>query len=664
MLIAVLVASTLMTYAESPTRESYNLNEGWRFFFASEPDAADADYVTLPHTWNADANERGYLRTTANYMRDIFIPAQWQGKRLFMRFGGAQSVAELFVNGKYVGEHRGGFTGFTFEVTDFVRYGQENHLRVIVSNSQRSDVLPLSSDMDLAGGIYRDVELMVTPMDIISPLYYGSEGVLIEQHKISRDKAEGVVKVYLSTKSVDHTTLTVRFVGEDGYEVVSRTVKVSKISPDRAIEVPFEIIHPQLWSLDKRTMYRVEVTLGDVKNPLDELVVYTGLRSVTVGDDNKLCINGVAVDVRGVSLPHDRQGFGTAISRDHIAEDFATMRDMGANAVRSIVGPHDSYLYDLCDKEGMLAWVDVPFSRFEFSFADICYYPTDALRNNGFEQLMEIVAQNYNHPSVVMWGIFSLAWQRGDDILGYVGELNELAHKLDVSRPTVSCSNNDGSINFVTDLVVLRQNVGWMKGSIEDVDIWCEQLSSNKTWSSLRCGVAYGEAGVRGHNTERVERASRDTRYLPERRQTDMHERYIEQIDEAGIFWGVWLDNMFDHASTRRAYGMNLAGMVEHNHTDKKDAYYLYRARWNESLPTLHIADKGWCDRRDTLQTIDVYSSVGEPLLVVDGETLPMQRVGEAHYRADSVVVRGTKTIRATDASGRYSDSATIRVIK
>ena len=663
-LVAVLVMSTFVAEAASPTRENYNLNDGWRFFFADELDAADADHVTLPHTWNVEAEEGGYLRTTANYLRDIFIPAEWQGKRLFVRFGGAQSVAELFVNGKYVGEHHGGFTAFTFEVTDFVRYGQENHLRVIVSNNQRNDVLPLSSDVNLAGGIYRDVELMVTPENIISPLHYGSDGVFIEQREVSREKATGAVKVYLSAKSIDHTSLSMRFVGEDGYEVVSRTVKVSKISPDRAIEIPFEILNPQLWSLDKRAMYRVEVTLGEVKNPLDRLVVYTGLRTVSVTDDNKLCINGVPVEVRGVSLPHDREGYGTAITREHLDEDFDMMRDMGANAVRSIVGPHDGYLYDLCDKQGMLAWVDMPFARYEHAFADICYYPTMALRNNGFEQLQEVIAQNYNHPSVVMWGIFSLAWQRGDDILGYVGELNDLAHSLDASRPTVSCSNSDGAINFITDLVVLRQNVGWIKGSIEDVDIWCEQLSSNKSWSSLRCGVAYGEAGVRGHNTERVERASRNTRHLPERRQSEMHERYIEQIDEAGIFWGVWLDNMFDYASTRRAYGMNMAGMVEYNHKDCKDAYYLYRARWNKSVPTLHIADGGWRDRRDTLQTVDVYSSVGEPLLVVGGETIPTRRVGEAHYRADSVVVHGTTTIHATDESRRHNHSVTVRVVR
>ena len=241
LLLVVVLMSTIATYASAPLRECYNINDGWRFYFADAPDGANADYVTLPHTWNVEATEDTYLRTTANYLRDINIPAEWEGKRLFVRFGGAQSVAELFVNGRYVGEHRGGFTAFTLEITDHVRYGAENHLRVVVSNAQRSDVLPLSSDVNLAGGIYRDVELLVTSRDIISPMYSVSEGVIVEQHKVTPDIAEGVVKVYLSTKSIDHTMVTMRIVDEDGYEVISRTIKASKISPDRAVDIHYAV---------------------------------------------------------------------------------------------------------------------------------------------------------------------------------------------------------------------------------------------------------------------------------------------------------------------------------------------------------------------------------------------------------------------------------------
>lgn len=656
-----LLFSASTAHASSPGRSSFSLNEGWRFYFAEASDGANAEYITLPHSWDCVAKEGTYSRTMANYLREVDIPASWQGRRLFLRFGGAQTTAELYVNGRYVGEHHGGFTAFTFEITDFVRYGESNYLRVVVSNSERSDVLPLSTDINLWGGIYRDVELVVTPRDIISPLYYATDGVLVEQREVSADKASGVVKVYLSTPSLDHTTVTMRIVDEDGYEVTRRTVKASKISPDRPVEIPFEFAGPVLWSLERRTMYDVEVVLGDEKRPLDSIVVKTGFRSISITDDNRLCINGLVVDVRGVNMPHDRKWKGMAVSHDEMRADVAMAQDMGANAMRSIVGPHDDYLYTICDREGMLVWVDVPLTRAEQSLTDAVYNPSNALRDNGLEQLREIVAQNYNHPSVVMWGLFSLAWQRGDDVVGYVGELNDLAHKLDVSRPTVACSNSDGAINFVTDLVVLRQNVGWIKGSVEDVDVWCGQLSSNKSWSALRYGVCYGEAGVRCHNVEHVERATHTTRHFPERRQSDMHERYIEQIDEEHIFWGVWLDNMFDYASSRRPYGMNLAGMVDYTHSNPKDAYYLYRARWNRSLPTLHIADRGWSERKSTQQTIDVYSSVGEPVLEVEDKTIAMTRVGECHYRATGIELRGEVTIYAYDSTREHADSITIR---
>lgn len=660
LLLLAMLLSTLTSYATSPNRDSYSLNDNWRFYYADAADGANADYITLPHTWNCVVEEGKYLRTSANYLREVEIPADWQGRRIFLRFGGAQTVTELFVNGRYVGEHHGGFTAFIFEITDFVRYGERNYLRVVVSNSQRSDVLPLSTDLNLMGGIYRDVELITAPRNIISPLYYATEGVLVEQREVSTESVSGTVRVYLSTPDIDHTTVTMRIVDEEGYEVTQRTVKATKISPERAVEIPFEFMNPSLWSPERRTMYNVEVMLGDEKNPIDKVVVKTGFRSIKINDNNRLCINDIPVDVRGVSMPHDREGVGIAISHEELTADINMVEDMGANAIRSLVGPHADSLYTMCDNKGLLVWIDIPLTRSELSLSDIVYYPTPALRNNGFEQLREIIAQNYNHPSVVMWGLFSLVWQRGDDVISYIGELNDMAHSLDVSRPTVACSNGDGDINFITDLVVLRQNVGWMKGSIEDVDIWCEQLRSNKTWSTLHYGVSYGEAGVRGHNTELLERATRNTRHFPERRQSEMHERYIEQIDQEGIFWGVWLDNMFDYASSHRAYGMNFAGMVDYSHSRPKDAYYLYRARWNSSSPTLHIADRGWKVRRDTLHTIDVYSSVDMPVLEVDNKSVTLRQVGKCHYRADSVVVRGRTTIRAYDAQRTHKDSITL----
>lgn len=656
---------TITTWASEPTREYHPINDGWRFYFTEELDNSNAEYVTLPHTWNDHITEgdTNYKRTSANYTRTTWIPTEWQGQRIFLRFGGVQSVADVFINGKHIGGHRGGYTAFTIEITEAVKYGADNYIRVVASNAYRSDVLPTSSDIDLCGGIYREVELMVTPQSIISPLFYSSDGVIIEQQTNSESKATGVAHIYLSTPE-DHLMVNLRIVAPNGYEVSYRSMKVTKIDGEKSIKVPYEISHPELWSPEHPTLYTVEASIGDLENPTDIIRIKTGFRTIEISDDNRLCINGKAIEIRGINLAHDRQGAATAISNLDIDSDLTTICDLGANAIRSMVGPHDSYLYDECDKRGIVSWVDIPFTRSAIGFSDICYYGSEAFKQNGMEQLKEIVYQNYNHPSVVMWGVFSLVSQRGSDIAQYIEELNELSHSIDNTRPTVGCSNVDGEINFITDLVALRQDVGWTKGSAEDVAIWCEQLRTNGSWERLNAGVCYGEEGVPTHTTETLERAKRGTRHLPERRQTRHHERYIDIIEREGIFWGVWLDNMFDYASSRRPYGMNQSGLVGFDHTTKKDAYYLYRALWNKTSPTLHIADKRWSVRNNPEQQFTIYSTAGAPQLTINNQSVELKEVGRNVWLTEVVTIEGEAEVVATSADGKLRDSATIRVVK
>ena len=183
------VAATLLLVLlciTAQARKVYPLNEGWRFFFKSENTSDNARYVTLPHTWNTDTEAVGlFLETTANYQNEVRIPAEWRGKRVFVKFYGVQNVATLFVNGNYVGEHRGGAAAFTFEITDKLRCGDKNALLVIVSNNSRSDVLPVSTDANLYGGIYRGAELIVTDRTAVSPLYFGSDGVLVKPTSVT-----------------------------------------------------------------------------------------------------------------------------------------------------------------------------------------------------------------------------------------------------------------------------------------------------------------------------------------------------------------------------------------------------------------------------------------------------------------------------------------------
>ena len=659
--ILILVVALVATLsATASPREVIAINDDWRLFFAEDSDSDGADVVTLPHTWNSLPEEGGYLRTTASYMRDIQIPASWSGRRLFLRFGGAQSVATLFVNGQYVGEHRGGYTAFIFEITEKVLFGENNLLRVEVSNERRNDVLPTSSDMNLAGGIYRGVELIVTAQNIVSPLYYATDGVFVTPQSVSRTEVSGVVGVRLSTPELAHPVVGLRIVGPDGYEVSSTTQRVAKYDERRGVELPFEIVHPMLWSIASPQLYRFEVWVEGEHGVEDSVTVDTGFRSIAIDDDNHLIINDERVMIHGVGLAHDRAACGVAMSHEELMEDYDRIVDLGANALRSLGGPHDAVLYDRCDREGVLAWVDIPFSRSPLAFADVCYYPTAAFHDNGFEQLREVVYQNYNHPSVIMWGLFSLVWQRGDDVVPYVEELNTLAHTLDKRRLTVGCSNSDGAINFVTDLIVLRQNVGWSKGHADDVAVWCSQLSARDRWSDMRFAVCYGEEGIPSHLAERVERATRGARHLPERRQSYMHGRYADIIGSNDIFWGVWLETLCDYASSRRPYGINHSGLVGYDRRECKDAYYLYRALWNAEQPTLRITNRRWRERRDTVQHIEVYAPC-RPTLLVNGEGVELRRVAAAQWRADSVVIRGAASIEAIDSLARTSDRIEIR---
>lgn len=657
--LLLLLIATVAQGAESPQRTTYSLNDDWQFYFVHEG-IASAEYVGVPHTWS---DEECYA-STAHYIRNFAIPATMRGKRLFLRFGGVQSVAEVFINGRYVGEHHGAYTAFTLEITDKVRYGESNILTVVVSNNPRSDVLPISTDQNLYGGIYRDVELLVTGKNIISPMAYGVDGVFVEQREVSAERASGVVQVHLSAKEDGAHMVNMRIIAPDGYEVCSYSAKSGKADKPLPVELPFTIEYPELWSPEKPTLYRVEASIGNISNPVDKVTFDVGFRSVSVNDNNRLCINNKECDVRGVNLAHDHQGLGVALSHDNLDEDLTLVRDMGANAVRSLSGPHDAYLYDRCDREGMLVWIDMPLSCSSINFSDIYYYPTAAFKANGLEQLTEIVYQNYNHPSVVMWGLFSLVSGRGDDVVSYIRELNDVVHKLDPSRLSVACSNRDGELNFITDLIVLRQDVGWTKGSYDDVAVWCDQLKANKKFSKLRYGVCYGEEGVVGHTTDEVRRTEHGATYHPERNQTLMHEKYSALIAEHNVFWGVWIDNMFDYASHFCIDGMRESGMVCYDHTTKKDAYYLYRALWNTSEPTLYIAERKWQRRADKLQSVKVYSTVGRPELMVGDQSVELKEVMPKVWSADSVMFDDVTTLRVRDTSSKYRDSVRIIVDK
>ena len=647
-ILLILTSLSITSFA----REIYTLNNDWRFFFREENSSDDARYVRLPHTWSNDPYISGVNSSTSgNYERKLYVPSEWQGKRLFLRFHGVQSVADVFVNGAHVGEHRGGYTTFAFEITNRVSFGAENLVLVAVSNAHRSDVLPTSSEATTYGGIYRDVELIVAERNTISPLYYGTEGVIVHSTSVSSERVDGRIDIALLGKKDTTCAVEVDIISPDGYVAMTKSVK-AKVD-GKLLSVPFSLLNPELWSPSAPNLYTVKVSLGS-----DCVSVTTGFRRIEVASDKLLTINGKRAYVRGVNLYHDCASVGTALSDKQYKRDLRSVREMGATAIRSMTGPHAEYLYEQCDRKGVLLWVDSPFTQSPF-LSDIAYYATSAFENNGREQLREVILQNCHHPSVVMWGIFSNLRGCSPELLSYIRSLNELAKKLDPTRPTVACSNRDGEINFITDLIVWQQNVGWEQGDIADVSVW--QNSLRDSWSHLRQAVSYGVGGARGqHNEAFLRRGVGATMHrIPESWQSRFHEGYARQVDET-LFWGVWLDAMFDYGSSRYHTGVKNSGLATLDHSQRKDAFYLYKTLWNKREQTLHIVGKSSDVRMNTKQVVKVYSSCGEPTLLLNGDTVKVRCSQPGVFLSDTLLMSNTNEIKAFAGERRDSMLLTI----
>ncbi len=622
-------------------REVISINDNWRFYFSTENSADYARTISLPHTWNFDQNGTwsASQKSTANYIREVYTPAEWSQSRVFIKFYGVHSIADIIINGRYVGEHRGGATAFTFEITGYINFGDSNRIHVVVSDSPQSDILPISHEEDYYGGIYRDVEMIVTDKTAISPLYYGSEGVLIEQSNINKQVAEGIARIHLSSTQSTNCALSLSIYDPQGKVVFNKSVAKAKIGNDPVL-VPFSISTPELWSPESPSLYRFVASVVDV-NSSDSVEVSSGFRSIEYSEQGAIRINGVATPLHAVTLYHDYPHVGGAASRRDIDNDFEIISELGANAIRSATRPHHQYLYERCNSEGVLAWVDFPMVRAPF-LGDISYYPTDRFHAQGRQTLTEIVVQNYNHPSVVMWGLFSMLTPRGDNPIPYLKELNELCKQLDASRPTVAVSDQDGAINMISDLIVWNQSFGWEKGLFSDIDIWSNMLHTK--WSSMRSGVYYGQSGRIDQQSDASEYKSANpivaASWKPEGRARIFHEEYAQRLLPDSLFWGICLNSMFDYKSVRNSLGENNSGLVSFDRRDRKDIFYLYKARWQQREATLHIAGSRNVMTCTPLHKLTVYASdTTAPMLYTSADTIEMKCVAPWHFEADSLLL-------------------------
>ena len=621
----------LMLYGMSmfAQRQDILLNNDWNFRFSHQVQKGTEVRVDLPHTWNAQDALSGkidYKRGIGNYEKNLFIRPEWKGKRLFIRFEGVNNIADVFINRRHIGEHRGGYGAFIFEITGKVEYGKENSILVRVNNGEQLDIMPLVGDFNFYGGIYRDVHLLITDETCISPLDYASPGVRLIQDSVSHRyaKVRAIVDLSNGSSGNQEVELNVRLL--DGQRVVKEGTKNVNLSGNEVMqqELTFEIDQPHLWNgRQDPFLYQAEVTLFRNGQMVDRVTQPLGLRFYRIDPDKGFFLNGKHLPLQGVCRHQDRSEVGNALRPQHHEEDVALMLEMGVNAVRLAHYPQATYFYDLMDKNGIIVWAEIPFVG-PGGYNDKGFVDLPAFRANGKEQLKELIRQHYNHPSICVWGLFNELTELGDNPVEYIKELNVLAHQEDTTRPTTSASNQMGDLNFITDAIAWNRYDGWYGGTPADLGKWLDRM--HKDHPEICIAISeYGAGASIYHQQDSLVKTVPTSWWHPENWQTYYHIENWKTISSRPYVWGSFVWNMFDFGAAHRTEGdrpgINDKGLDTFDRKVRKDAFYFYKANWNREEPMLYLTGKRNTVRTQRLQTITAFTNLSGAELFVNGKS-------------------------------------------
>jgi len=418
-------------------REEISFNDNWNFQGQSVSGMSIDEIVTLPHSWNKSDAQEGiqYFRGIGRYVKRFEWMNSWRGKRVFIRFEGVNITAKIIVNGQDVGEHKGGYAAFCFELTEHLMVDQENSIEVIVNNEANLEVIPLVGDFNNYGGIYRPVNLIITDPVCITPLDYASPGIFIKQENVSNESAEIEVLTKMSNStgkdaSIEYITSIIDAFGE-----VVKSQKSKNILPADNSELTHEYTfeNPHLWHGKKDPyIYQVKVDIHVNGILIDSKTQPMGLRYFHIDPNEGFFLNGEPIDLRGVSRHQDRKDKASAISEADHREDMDLMLEMGINALRLAHYQHAELIYDITDETGIIVWAELPWVGAPGGFMSESngYEPTEAFHSNARQQLLELIRQNFNHPSILMWSIFNeIQNPEGAKPVEFVKELNALVKK-------------------------------------------------------------------------------------------------------------------------------------------------------------------------------------------------------------------------------------------
>ncbi len=629
-LFALILSSNL--FARDDTR----LDTNWRFMKgevagAEKTDFNDSDWQTLeiPHCWGwEDAQQgRNYYRGPGWYRRELTIQPQ-PGRRYFIRFEAAGSAAQVYLNGRSLGEHRGAFGAFCFELTPALSRDGTNLLAVRVSNAADPDLTPLSGDFPVYGGLYRPVHLIETGAENFALTDHGSPGVAWLPTRVTNRRAEIDVAAQISngTRRNRQLTFAASVVDAGGKRVAAVEQPVTLISN---VTAPFSlrvvVPTPHLWNGRKDPyLYRAIVELRSADGVVDSVEQPLGLRFYSIDPAKGFFLNGKPYHLHGVNRHQDRPDKGWALSEADQDEDLRLITELGCTVVRCAHYQHSDYFYSLCDKAGLLVWA-------ELSQVDRIG-PGEKFAETSRSQLIDLIRQNINHPSIFAWSLFNELRAGNPDPHRELQDLNIVAHGEDPTRPTIAatCTWLLPQMNKIPDLLGWNIYPGWYAewGPKEDFGPSLDRYRA----TSRDGGFCVSEYGA-GANVNQHEQNARQPRaggqWHPEEWQAILHEEAWAAMKARPFVWGTFVWNMFDFTSYWRREGgvpgRNDKGLVTYDRKVKKDAFYFYKANWSDE-PVLYISSRRFVARTNAVTDVKIYSNAPKIELRVNGASRGTQK--------------------------------------
>ncbi len=668
MVVGVLCWGMVNKAAAQNSRTVITFNDNWEFKKGPGDFGKDTSYlheewekITVPHTYNRTDMQldKNFYAGDAFYKKSFFIKNELKGKRIFLRFEGVGSVATIYINGRYLTEHKGSYAAFAFEITHTVKYGEENLILVKTNNDARKDVLPVNHFLfPIYGGIYRPVSLIVTAPVNITVTDYASPGIYITQKHVSAKRADIQVNAKLENNEATAQTVILQIVVKNASgKTVARVRKNVLVSPQGTtyVEQVFPVNNPHLWNgIKDPYLYSLTTALIRDGQELDAVTQPLGVRRFELRAGDGMYLNGVKYPMYGVTRHQDRWQYGNALSHAQHEEDMKIIREMGATTIRLAHYQQAEDMYALADKMGLLIWAEIPFVN------TTSYQESE----NAKQQMTELVRQNRNHPSIYIWGMHNEVYSKTQDehVPVLTRELNDIAKTDDPDRYTVAVSGfgeMNRPANLAADVQGMNRYYGWYEGRIGDLEKWASGLE--KSYPAYKVMLTeYGADGNMDQSSETLPDPSKinpvSGKFYPENYQTETHIQQWAIIEKHPYILASYLWNAFEFAVPMWNRGgvnaRNLKGLVSFDRKRRKDAFYWYKANWNPE-PMLYLAN-----RRDSIRTQDTtrvqaFSNLAQVRLFVNGKEVKGQYgVNKKHWIFENVTLKkGANEIEATGSA-------------